>query len=67
MVARIQFKGAKFSREYRSNDKSAIDSETEGDQISKEYFQFKNEVYRSKDALNDEHELLLIEKRTLED
>ena len=34
---------------------------------SKEYFAFKHSVQKSKDVLSDEKELLLVEKRMLED
>jgi hypothetical protein len=35
--------------------------------MSKDYFQYKHGVQRSKDTLSDERELLLIERRALED
>lgn len=34
---------------------------------SKEYFAFKHQVQKSKDVLSDDKELLLVEKRMLED
>ena len=34
---------------------------------SKEYFAYKHQVQKSKDVLSDEKELLLVEKRMLED
>ena len=39
----------------------------DGYEISKNFFQYKHDVQKSKDKLNDEKELLLIEKRALED
>ena len=41
--------------------------EAEQYEISKNYFQYKNELQKQKDKLADEKELLLIEKRALED
>ena len=35
--------------------------------MSKDYFQYKHEVQKAKDAISDERELLLIERRALED
>ena len=41
--------------------------EQETDEVSKNYFQYKHSVQRSKDRLQDDKELLLIEQRALED
>lgn len=41
--------------------------EEESYELSKGYFQFKHEIQRAKDKLTDERELLLIERRALED
>lgn len=41
--------------------------ENESYGISKEYFQYKHQVEKSKEYIQDDRELLLIEKRALED
>ena len=41
--------------------------EDEGYAISKDYFAYKREVKRSKEALADERELLKVEKKFLEE
>lgn len=43
------------------------DRDQECDQVSKNYFQYKHQVQKSKDRINDDRELLLIEQRALED
>ena len=62
-----QLKSADFEESIAFLKQRLNQREEEGYSISKDYFQYKHEVQKSKDTLDDERELLLIERRALED